>query len=55
MFVNMALVVLILVAALVGLAIGGAFGDTIAPLVGLAVGSVAGIGLARWLYVRRHR
>lgn len=54
MFVNMALVSLILVTTAVGLGVGGAFGDEIAPLTGVVVGALAGGALARWLYVRRH-
>ncbi len=53
MFVNMALVVLILVTTAIGLGLGNAFGDEVAPLIGAAVGALAGCGIARWLYVRR--
>jgi uncharacterized protein (DUF952 family) len=54
MFVNMALVVLILVTTSIGLGVGNAFGDEVAPLVGVVAGVVAGCAIARWLYVRRH-
>jgi uncharacterized protein (DUF952 family) len=54
MFVNMALVVLILVTTSIGLGVGNAFGDEVAPLVGVVAGVAAGCGIARWLYVRRH-
>ncbi len=54
MFVNMALVTLILVTTAVGLGIGGAFGEEAAPLTGLFVGALAGCAIARWLYLRRH-
>ena len=54
MFVNMALVALILVTTAVGLGIGGAFGEEAAPLTGLVVGALAGCAIARWLYLRRH-
>lgn len=53
-FFNMVLVILILVAASIGLAVGGTLGDEVAPLVGLVVGVLAGAALARWLYTRRH-
>jgi uncharacterized protein (DUF952 family) len=54
MFVNMALVVLILVTTSIGLGVGNAFGDEVAPLVGVVAGAGAGCAIARWLYVRRH-
>jgi len=54
MFVNMALVTLILVTTAIGLAIGGAIGDEAAPLTGIVVGALAGCVIARWLYLRRH-
>ncbi len=54
MLVNMALVILILVTTAVGLGIGGAFGDNLAPLTGIVLGALAGAVLARWLYLRRH-
>jgi uncharacterized protein (DUF952 family) len=53
MYVNMALVILILVTTAIGLAIGSAFGDEVPPLIGVAAGALAGCGVARWLYVRR--
>ena len=39
MFVNMALVILILVTTAIGLGVGGAFGDEVAPLTGVVVGA----------------
>lgn len=54
MFVNMMLVVLILVTTATGLGVGSVFGEEVAPLVGVVVGALAGCGIARWLYVRRH-
>jgi len=54
MLLNMALVVLILLATAAGLATGNAVGGTVAPFAGLVAGVLLGIGLARWLYLRRH-
>lgn len=54
MFVNMALVVLVLVTTGVGVALGGATDDDVATVTGLVIGLAVGTGLARWLYVRRH-
>ncbi len=54
MFVNMALVTLILVTTAIGLGVGGAFGDEAAPLTGIVLGALAGCAIARWLYLRRH-
>jgi len=54
MFVNMALVMLILVATAIGLTVGSALGDDGAPLVGLALGLGLGGAAARVIYVRRH-
>ncbi len=54
MYVNMALVILILVATGIGLAVGSVFGDEVAPLTGVVLGALVGCGIARWLYVRRH-
>jgi uncharacterized protein (DUF952 family) len=54
MLVNMFLVVLILVTTAIGLGVGSAFGEEVAPLTGVVVGVVAGCAIARWLYVRRH-
>lgn len=54
MFVNMGLTSLILVATVIGLAVGGAFGDEVAPLIGAAIGLALGVAAARVLYVRRH-
>ena len=54
MFFNMALVTLILITTAVGLAVGNAFGDEVAPLIGMATGVLTGCGIARWLYLRRH-
>lgn len=54
MLVNMALVVLILLATAAGLGAGNAIGGDVAPFAGLVTGVLVGIGLARWLYLRRH-
>ncbi len=54
MFVNVVLVIVVLVATAIGLGIGGAIGEETPALIGLLVGAATGIGLARWLYVRRH-
>ncbi len=54
MLVNMALVTLIMVTSAIGMTVGDAFGDELAPLVGLAAGLLVGGALARWIYVRRH-
>ena len=54
MFFNVMLVILILVTTSIGLAVGGALGDEIAPLTGIVLGVLAGCAVARRLYVRRH-
>ena len=54
MFVNMALVTVILVTTAIGLGIGGAFGEEAAPLTGPSSARSPGCAIARWLYLRRH-
>lgn len=54
MFRNMTLVVLVMVCVMIGFAISTAFGDDVAPLVGIVAGLLAGVALARAIYVRRH-
>gem|GEM_PF-213394 len=54
MFVNMALVILIIVTTTIGLVAGTALGGDLALAAGLVLGVLVGGGLARWLYARRH-
>jgi len=53
MFGNALLICLVLVAGLVGLWIGDAFGDEVAPLAGGLCGIAVGLVAARLLYARR--
>jgi uncharacterized protein (DUF952 family) len=53
MYRNMTLVLLVMVCVMLGFAISTAFGDQVAPVIGIVLGLVAGVLLARAIYVRR--